>query len=348
MDHSPDHTVGLDQTRGRIRPFAVLVLTLVGLAVLSTGSRAAEDFLIRDELVPRSDGFVSHVRVYGPKEIPANGESVVVLPSLGRGVEDFTEAFGSNLTTRLAQEGFEVVLIQPRGFGQSTGDITPENVTMQTLVADIKQVLDQQGVAEAHFVGHAFGNRLARSFATMHPDYVLDVTLLAAGGQVPLTWPQKQALFCSIRQEESTRLGCIETAFFAPGNDASIWLYGWNSPVADMEATASTSNLDVDFIAAGGKPILLIQPLDDFIAPPEDAGQLLKELLGDQVSYREIDNAGHALLPEQPDAVANQIINYYEPQANSAIPLLGSLGALVLAGLLGWVALYRLSTASGR
>ena len=339
------HTAERDQTRWRSQPLIVAVLAVAVLAALSTASRAAEGFLLQDELVPRSDGFVSHLRIYGPQGSPSKDESVVMLPSLGRGVEDFTEAFGSNLTTRLAQEGYEVVLIQPRGFGQSTGDITPENVTMQTLVNDIKQVLDHRGITAAHFIGHAFGNRLARSFATVHPDYVLDVTLLAAGGQVPLTWAQKQALLCSIRQaDDAVRLGCIETAFFAPGHDASIWLYGWNWPVADMESSASKPNLDVDFIAAGGKPILLIQPLDDFIAPPNDAGLLIKELLGDQVTYREIENAGHALLPEQPDAVANQILDYYALRASSTAPLLDSLGVWALAASLIGFGGYRLST----
>jgi pimeloyl-ACP methyl ester carboxylesterase len=295
-------------------PLGLLVTTLVCWAFLSSApafAKSAEDFLINETFVTRSDGWQSHVRVYGPLKRAERGEYVVLLPSLGRGVEDFTEAFGSNLTTRLVQRGYQVVLIQPRGIGESTGDITPGVVTLQTLVNDIKQVLDALEISQARFVGHAFGNRVARSFATLYPDYVSDVTLLAAGGQKPLSPEQRNTLLAIfITQDEEARLGFIEKAFFAPGGDASVWLFGWNTPAALSQGFAA-ENPDVDFLAAGGKPILLIQPAEDFIAPPEDAGRLLADQLGDQVTYVEIGHTGHALLPERPNTVAARIIAYF-------------------------------------
>ena len=66
------------------------------------------------------------------------------------------------------------------------------------------------------------------------------------------------------------------------------------------------------FKKAGGKPFLLIQATEDFIAPPDKAGKVLKAELGDQVTYVEIANAGHALSCEQPDAVANEIVKYFQ------------------------------------
>lgn len=299
-------------------PHGLLVLVVIAitgwvfLGSASAYSKSADDFLLLDELVDRNDGGVSHVRVYGPWKRAERGEYVVLLPSLGRGVEDFTEEYGSNLTTRLVQRGYQVVLIQPRGIGESMGGVTtPGSVTLQTLVNDIQEVLDELEITEAHFVGHAFGNRVARSFATLHPDYVLDVTLLAAGGQKPLS-PEQRATLLAIflTADDEKRLGYIEKGFFASGGDASVWLYGWNTPAALMQGYAA-ENPDVDFLEAGGKPILLIQPAEDFIAPPEDAGRLLAEQLGDQVTYVEMAHTGHALLPERPNAVAARITAYF-------------------------------------
>jgi pimeloyl-ACP methyl ester carboxylesterase len=68
----------------------------------------------------------------------------------------------------------------------------------------------------------------------------------------------------------------------------------------------------------GGKPILLIQPVEDFIAPPEDAGRPLAAQLGDQVTYVEMENTGHALLPERPNAVAARIIAFFASQRSRA------------------------------
>jgi len=292
----------------------IIAIAIVAWAVLGIGAahaRSADDFLRRDELITRSDGYQSHVRVYIHPDRTWNGESVVMLPSLGRGVEDFTEEYGSNLTTRLVQAGYEVVLIQPRGIGESTGDITPGNVTLRTLVDDVKQVLDALAITEAHFVGHAFGNRVARSFATLHTDHVIDVTLLAAGGQKALTDEQEAILFAIfLTRDDEKRLGFIEKGFFAAGGDASVWLDGWNLAAALAQGFAAQAP-DVDFVAAGSQPILVIQPADDFIAPPDDAGLLIAEQLGDQVTYVEIAHTGHALLPERPNVVAARILSYF-------------------------------------
>jgi pimeloyl-ACP methyl ester carboxylesterase len=65
------------------------------------------------------------------------------------------------------------------------------------------------------------------------------------------------------------------------------------------------------FKRAGGKPFLLIQAAEDFVAPPDMAGRALMTELGDQVSYVEIPETGHALSSERPDVIAKHIINYF-------------------------------------
>jgi pimeloyl-ACP methyl ester carboxylesterase len=55
--------------------------------------------------------------------------------------------------------------------------------------------------------------------------------------------------------------------------------------------------------------MLVIQARQDAIALPGN-GESLKQEFGDRVTLIEIDNAGHAMLPEQPDALARAVPGY--------------------------------------
>jgi len=75
--------------------------------------------------------------------------------------------------------------------------------------------------------------------------------------------------------------------------------------------SAATDAADVaTWWRAGGRiPILVVQGLQDAVAPPEN-GRLLKQAEPDRVELVEIDGAGHALLPEKPDAIARLVVSY--------------------------------------
>src|SRR5689334_10869421 len=79
-----------------------------------------------------------------------HGPPVVLLPSLGRGAEDF-----DHIARRLADTGFRVLRPQPRGIGKSTGPW--QGVTLQDLAADIAAVIEHDNRGPAFVVGHAFG-----------------------------------------------------------------------------------------------------------------------------------------------------------------------------------------------
>ena len=55
--------------------------------------------------------------------------------------------------------------------------------------------------------------------------------------------------------------------------------------------------------------MLAVQPADDRLAVPANA-DALAEAVGDRVEVVVIPNAGHALLPEQPEAVAETVIGW--------------------------------------
>lgn len=244
----------------------------------------------------------------GPIEVRENGEgpAVVFLPSLGRGAEDFDLLAG-----HVSRAGYHTICPQPRGIGGSTGDLA--GLTMADLAADVAAVIDYRAEAPATLVGHAFGNRVARMTATDHPHLVDSVVLLCCGGLVP-PGPEPEAALRKVFDPELSNedhLAAVRLAFFAPGNDPSVWFNGWHGIVAAVQGAATAAQPVDHWWGAGDKDVFVVQPADDVMAVPENARRIVHELAG-RASMVTIPGAGHALLPEQPEAVAAAMLTWLE------------------------------------
>ena len=153
--------------------------------------------------------------------------------------------------------------------------------------------------------GHAFGNWIARMTATRHPELVRGVALLAAAQRdFPRRLRDTIDRIMDATRPESARLADLQDAFFAPGHDARAWLEGWHPQVAHAQREAARASPAQAWWSAGGVPLLDVQADNDPFAPRSGA-HLLQEELGPRVSIALIEDAGHALLPEQPAAVAD-------------------------------------------
>ncbi len=244
----------------------------------------------------------------GPARLVAvlrgSGPLVVMVPSLGRGAADFDDLAG-----RLAAAGFRAVAIEPRGVGRSEGPM--EGLTLHDYAADLAATIEALQDGPAHVIGHAFGNRVVRCFATDRPDLARSVTLLGAGGRVPPDAEAAAALGRCFEPEISLddRMAAAAIAFFAPGNDPRLWSDGWYPEVAAAEGAASRATPPTVWWDAGVAPVLVVQGLQDRIAPPGN-GRALKEAFDDRVTLVEVADAGHALLPEKPAAVAEAVIAF--------------------------------------
>lgn len=240
--------------------------------------------------------------------VRGEGPLVVLHPSLGRGAVDF-----HGLSGCLVAAGYTAAAIDPRGVGRSSG--ATERLTLHHYAADVAAVVRHLGGEPAHLVGHAYGNRVVRCAAVDHPGLVRSVSLLASGGKAPPDEEARRALKrcfnLSLPPEE--HLEAVRTAFFAPGNDASTWRDGWWPCASSAESQASRATPLDDWWHAGTAPVLVVQGLQDRIAPPEN-GRLIKEEFGERARLVEIDGAGHAMLPEQPVAIARHLLAFLERQ----------------------------------
>jgi pimeloyl-ACP methyl ester carboxylesterase len=223
----------------------------------------------------------------------------------------------TELAEPLAHAGYRVLRPEPRGNGRSKGPL--ENKTLHDWAHDIAAVIRYVNNGPAWVVGHAHGNWIARTTAADYPQLVKGLILLAgSAGKVPKgvdAPPIPQHIRAAIEAcakpdiSDEERLACLQRAFFAPGNDARAWLTGWNHELMAIQ-TATQRRTPIDeFFAGGVAPILNIQAKNDVIAPPAYA-HVLNEYLGDRVTTVSIENAGHALLPEQIDAVVKEILKY--------------------------------------
>lgn len=234
------------------------------------------------------------------------GPLVVMVPSLGRGADDFRDLAG-----RVAAAGFRVACPQPRGIGAS-GPL-PEQSDLRAWADDVVAVIDALAGSDerAVVVGHAFGNRVARMTAAAHPDRVAAVALLACGGLVPPAPAVGAALFGVFDEtvDRAAHLAAVRTAFFAPTHDPAVWEHGWYPAVAAAQAAATRATPTSEWWLAGSAEVLVVQPDDDVVAVAENAHQLVGEL-GARGRMVTVADAGHALLPEQPEVVASVLLDW--------------------------------------
>lgn len=244
----------------------ILNLIFLCISCSSNKTRSSRDYLTRNTKIYHEDSS-NHVRIYS-KEF-GKGDYLTIIPSLGRGVEDFTEQYQSTLTTRFVEAGYQVILIQPRGIGRSTGNLSGKNITMKNFVEDLKESFDALGIKNIWFVGHAFGNDLINQFAKDYPQYVKGLALLAPGGSTLANEVARSCIYGSfnMRLPKSKRKEMIECAFFARGNDGSVWLNGWYPQLA-MAQLQALKNEKIKSNKVERKA-LIIQGVEDFVGITE-------------------------------------------------------------------------------
>jgi pimeloyl-ACP methyl ester carboxylesterase len=240
----------------------------------------------------------------------AIGPSLVLIPSWGRDSEEFGEP--ANL---VARAGFRVLRPVPRGAGASDGPV--DGVSMYDLAGDIVAVLEQDANGPAIVAGHAFGSYVARAVSAMRPDLVCGVALIAAGQRAPAASDLVEAVLKSadMRLSADERMTYLRRVFFAPGNDASIWLTGWNLKIGIASASAFKTP-HADYWQAGRAPVLDLIALADPLRPPATHGDIRDDLGAARVTIVTIPNASHAVVMEKTRRVAEELIKF--ARANAA------------------------------
>ena len=153
---------------------------------------------------------------------------------------------------------------------------------------------------------------------------VRGVILVAAGGLVGPSTP----LGSSFRDAPPTKLTgpeCVALGarWLSPASDPSVLTSVECWPQVHIAHLATSQRVPRDEWWTGGNaPLLVIQGLDDIVAPPAN-GHALRDQLGERVQFVDIPRAGHFVIVEQPDPVAaavNDFIDgrrvnpHYQPQ----------------------------------
>ncbi len=238
------------------------------------------------------------------------GPRIALAASAGREASDFNE-----LSDALVAAGFRTVAVEAPGIGGT--DLPKKPFSLYDLADDINAVLTADrktvGGAKTVLVGHAFGNRVMRATAQRYPNGIKGIALIAAGGAAPVPEKAAQALrncFDPLRTG-SQRTEDVRYAFFALENGIpDYWLRGWHGKTAVLQGRATPNTDGEDWQSGGQAPMLVIQGVQDRIAPKKDAADHLADTFGDRVEVVLADPAGHALLPEQPELIADSIVKF--------------------------------------
>ncbi|WP_242444517.1 alpha/beta fold hydrolase [Advenella sp. S44] len=270
-----------------------MALAIGAIAMLNMGTVGAEAVAVKS--VKNGDATISY-------HAQGKGPLVLLIASTGRGTEEFGE-----LAERLAQRGYRVLRPEPRGIGESHGPM--EGVSFHDFAKDFAAVIKNEG-DNAILAGHAYGNWIARTIASDHPELARGVVLVAAGAK---SWPKELSEAITMINDPSStreqRLAGLKLAFFTEESDPQPWLEGWHQAVTKSQRAARKLTNRDDWWAGGTVPMLDLQGGADPFRPAESRNELKQEF-GDRVTVKVIENASHALPAEKPVETANAIADW--------------------------------------
>lgn len=311
-------TMGGDHVGPSVGPRLVDALEFLGRVLWSDAGEFSADGLLEVESfasrvrgLERQSGYRRTETIEGPHgpvtmDTTGDGPPVILLPSLGRGPADFAA-----VADRLAAAGFQAVAPHPRSWNRPPELAGRElaTATLADLADDVAAVIRWLDAGPAAVVGHDFGGQLALALAARHPSMVRLLALLTVPGSSPVrsesSVAHRRVFVPELGVEE--RLEAVDLAFFAPGNDPVAWLDGWDLELAGAQMELRERTADDDWLRPTPVDTLVVHPELDRLVTTEGA-RALTAALGPAARATGVPGAGHALLPEQPDAVATTLL----------------------------------------
>ncbi|MBI3285922.1 MAG: alpha/beta hydrolase [Burkholderiales bacterium] len=220
-------------------------------------------------------------------------------------------------TRYFAHHGYNVLAVDLPGHGRSKGAAL---ASVEQLADWLLALLDAAGVQQALLVGHSMGSLIALETCARAPARVGKLALIGAA------YPMKvsDALLNAARDQEQSAIdmvniyshssiaqkpSCPGPGFYVMG--ASQRLMQRISKInpaqvfyTDFSACNAYSNGEQAALAVAC-PTLFVLGKKDMMTPARATAALSKAIAGSKTTL--IENCGHALMAEQPDAVLNAL-----------------------------------------
>lgn len=264
-----------------------------------------------------AEGIRLHYRDYeGPRDKPP----ILCIPGLTRNARDFEP-----VAERYAGE-WRVICVELRGRGMSDNDADPSRYTPAYYVADILKLLDQEGIADAVFLGTSLGGICTMLLASTDADRIAGAMLNDIGPEIDQAgidriggyvgkevtfdgWDQAASVLADRNSEVFPRWRAGEWQRFAhrimhetPRGIA----FQYDMRIAENFRVATEGPQGANwhlYEALAGRPVLILRGgLSDLLSA-EVAEQMVERLDGD-AELVVVPEVGHTPTLEEPEAQA--------------------------------------------
>jgi 3-oxoadipate enol-lactonase len=200
-----------------------------------------------------------------------------------------------------------------------------DGLTIDSLVADLHDVVEQAGGGRVHLAGHSLGTIICQHYAARYADKVASLALVGAFPEPPE--PARKALRDRAAKVRAEGMVAIADAIVAAGTSDDTKV---NQPAAaayvresimgqpaegyarNCEALAALSRADLSALRC---PALLLTGDQDRTAPPDTASALAAAIPGAEL--RVLDGCGHWATIERAKQVNYAMTLFYSRQRSS-------------------------------
>jgi pimeloyl-ACP methyl ester carboxylesterase len=250
------------------------------------------------------------------EEFGSQGELLVLVHGLGGTTNTWYPQ------AQILKRDLRVVAYELPGSGRTP---VREDVTIDSLVADLHEVVERAGGARVHLAGHSLGTIICQHYAACHTDRVASLALVGAFPEP--AEPARKALKDRAAKVRAEGMAAIADAIVAAGtsddtkaNNPAATSFVRESIMAQppegyaraCEALSALKRADLSGLRC---PTLLLTGDQDRTAPPDTGAALAGTIAG--AEFRVLDGCGHWATIERAKQVNYAMALFYARQRSS-------------------------------
>lgn len=219
------------------------------------------------------------------------------------------------------EKDYTLYLVDQRNHGDSPHSA---DWNYDVMAEDLLELMDDEGIEQAHLMGHSMGGKTVMHFALSHPDrveklIVADIApryyplhhqvILEGLNAIPVNAIKSRKEADDILAQYIRSVGIRQFLLKSLGrNDAGGFEWKINLPIITKKIEIVGQAIDAD--EAFPKPTLFMGGANSDYIRPEDQESILRLFPNSQTIF--IPNAGHWLHAEQPAAVITKVRDFLD------------------------------------